>query len=52
MNASTCPKLRSTIIEYGGKQTLMRTCSVITWNSFVAMKARQVYDLFIEVVLV
>jgi hypothetical protein len=52
MNASVCPKLRSTIIKFGGNQTLMRTCNVITWNSFVALKAHPIYDLLIEVALV
>jgi hypothetical protein len=35
------PQLRSTTIEFGGEQTLMKAYNVITWNSFVALKPMQ-----------
>jgi hypothetical protein len=33
-------QLRSTIVEYGGEQTLIKARNVITWNSFTTLKAR------------
>jgi hypothetical protein len=45
------PQLRSTITKYGGEQSSIKTCNVITYNSFVTLKAGLVWDLVIEVTL-
>jgi hypothetical protein len=34
------PQLRSTIAKFGGKQTSIKAYNVITWNSFIVLKAR------------
>ncbi len=44
------PQLKSTTVEFGGEQTLMRTYSVIIWDP--ALKARPVLDLVIKDALV
>jgi hypothetical protein len=38
------PQLKSTIVKFSGEQTSMKTCNVITWNSFATLKACSIWD--------
>jgi hypothetical protein len=49
MNEVHVLQLRFTTAKSSGEQTLIKACNVITWNSFIALKARPVWDQVIEV---
>ncbi len=40
------------LVVFGGEQTSIKACNVITWNFFTTLKAHLVWDLVIEVALV
>jgi len=41
-------QLRFTNAEFSDEQTLMKACSVVTWNFFTTLKSPLVWDLVIK----